>query len=136
MHSTHVQYQVVQRPSGAVRDVGRQIRAGDDVGERRRITLERDEVRLTRQHGFMMPRGDPPDRTAGFRSRRMRVRVSEGLPASRNCAFHRPIDCSDTFCLRTATATVTSPAMIDITIRNFLSAGITCGLVIDIDSLR
>lgn len=45
--------------------------------------------------------------------------------------------CSDTLLLASgSSAIVTSPAMIDSTIRIFYSAGITGGLDIDIDSLR
>src|SRR5699024_7720253 len=36
--------------------------------------------------------------------------ASAVLPASRNSVFHRPIDCSETFSFRAASATVTSPA--------------------------
>jgi len=42
-----------------------------------------------------------------------------------NSAFHRPIDCSDTFSLRAASAIETSPARMLNTIRDFFSGGIT-----------
>lgn len=48
-------------------------------------------------------------------------------PASRNSAFQRPIDCSDTFSLRAASAIETSPARTLSTILVFFSAGITGG---------
>src|SRR5690606_20225501 len=50
------------------------------------------------------------------------------LPASRNCRFQFPTDCSETFALRAASATLISPARIDNTIRVFSSAGNTGGL--------
>jgi len=65
-----------------------------------------------------------------------RARVNSVTSASRNSAFHRPIDCSDTFSLRAASAIVISPARIDSTIRIFFSAGITGGLDIEVKSLR
>lgn len=50
------------------------------------------------------------------------------LPASRKSAFQRPIDCSDTFSRRAASAIVCSPAITDNTIRVFFSTGIDGGL--------
>src|SRR5690554_1124937 len=63
-------------------------------------------------------RVDGPDRPA----------ASAVFPASRKSAFHRPIDCSDTFSRRAASAIVISPASTLSTIRVFRSAGITGGL--------
>src|SRR5690606_12892521 len=57
----------------------------------------------------------------------LRPEASAGRPASRNSAFHRPIDCSDTFSLRAASAIETSPARTLSTILVFFSAGITGG---------
>lgn len=41
------------------------------------------------------------------------------MPPSKNSDFHRPIDCSDTFSRRAASATLISPAKIDNTIRDY-----------------
>ncbi|MEY9995521.1 hypothetical protein ABIE67_007553 [Streptomyces sp. V4I8] len=49
-------------------------------------------------------------------------------PDSRNWRFQVPIDCSDTFARRAASATVISPARIDSTIRTFSSGGSAGGL--------
>ena len=53
--------------------------------------------------------------------------VKAVFPASMNSAFHRPIDCSETFSLRAASAIETSPARMLNTIRVFFSGGITGG---------
>src|SRR5699024_7515955 len=50
------------------------------------------------------------------------------LPASRNSAFHRPIDCSLTFSRRAASAIDISPAITLNTLRVFFSTGICGGL--------
>lgn len=62
--------------------------------------------------------------------------TSAALPPSKNSAYQRPIDCSDTFSRRAASARLISPAKIDSTIRIFFSDGITGGLPIVIGSLQ
>jgi hypothetical protein len=57
---------------------------------------------------------DGPDRPA----------TSAVLPASMNSAFHRPIDCSETFSFRAASAIDISPDKIANTIRVFFSGWI------------
>jgi hypothetical protein len=59
-----------------------------------------------------------------------RPAASAVLPASRNSAFHRPIDYSLTFSRRADPATLTSPANTLSTTRVFCSARITGGLPI------
>src|SRR5665647_1934816 len=49
-------------------------------------------------------------------------------PASRNCRFQFPTDCSETFARRAASATDNSPAKIDRTTRTFSSTGNTGAL--------
>jgi hypothetical protein len=46
----------------------------------------------------------------GSRARTGRPRSTPALPASRNCRFHMPTDCSGTFARRAASATVSAPA--------------------------
>src|SRR5450830_1847775 len=54
--------------------------------------------------------------------------TSPARPASRNCRFQFPTDCSETFDRRAASATDTSPAKIDSTTRTFSSTGNTGAL--------
>src|SRR5512132_3031708 len=56
-----------------------------------------------------------------------RPATSAVLPASMNSAFQRPIDCSETFSFRAASAIDISPAKIASTIRVFFSGGIVGG---------
>jgi hypothetical protein len=52
------------------------------------------------------------------------------FPASKNSAFQRPIDCSETFSFRAASAIDIPPAKIANTIRVFFSGGIAGGRLI------
>src|SRR5665648_273804 len=54
--------------------------------------------------------------------------TSPARPASRNCRFQFPTDCSETFARRAASATDNSPAKIDRTTRTFSSTGNTGAL--------
>ena len=54
--------------------------------------------------------------------------ASPARPASKNCRFQFPTDCSETFARRAASATDNSPAKIDRTTRTFSSTGNTGAL--------
>src|SRR5665648_367465 len=62
--------------------------------------------------------------------------TSPARPASKNCRFQLPTDCSETFARRAASATDNSPAKIDSTTRTFSSTGNTGALVMPLRLLQ